>query len=434
MDTCVRRRFSAACVILLAAGSAFAHLALLAEPRPAAAAMLAQAEMQTAEDDDEMLQEMMALRIDRDSATYYADLMGLDDVQREIAMDLYREYAGQYRQAAVTMRDAVRTVEESMGGEGFDMEKVEALMADMMRVAMGFIDRAVALGEQYVEDLGSLAASDAQRQAHERVEATRVRELVFAMSSMNGTDGGLVDLIRIGRDLDPPVLPVADGTPAQTALMEYEREIGSVAGPLLGQILEAFRSMAKAMGEGGMEDMLESEFEQRIAEGTQRFEAINERYQRRIGAAMPADRQDEWQKACNQARWPMVYGTNDVDRAYEAATALDGLTEDQREALAAAMQQYEREAEPANQAYVKAIQEFNAVSNSMSGEWNEALWADYQEKEQVLSDVSLQRTMLDQRFIDRMMQILTVEQREAMPGLDGGGVDAEEVIRQMGGG
>ncbi|MEO1278564.1 MAG: glycerol-3-phosphate dehydrogenase C-terminal domain-containing protein [Planctomycetota bacterium] len=147
----------------------------------AAVERIQDAEPQAIDEDDEMLQEMMILSIDRESAEYYADLMGFDDLQREIAMELYREYYGQYRDRAFTMRDAYGKIEEAIGAKGaawtaneplpggdFPVDGYDALVAELEAMVAGMPDglaarlaraygtsaRRILAGAKTVADLG----------------------------------------------------------------------------------------------------------------------------------------------------------------------------------------------------------------------------------------------------------------------------------------
>lgn len=392
-----------------------------------------------ADEDDEMLQEMMVLSIPRESATFYADLMDLDELQREIALEMHREYLGEYRDAAVKMRDVVRTIEEAMEDDVTDWEKVEAMMADMMKVAMGFMERVVTLGERYVEDLGALAATEAQQAAHDRVVRTRDREIAMAMSTMNGgPDTGLVDLIAIARSMDPPVLPDENGSgdagAAQQALYAYEREMGELCAGFVDRALEAFREMAEAMGEGDEEWAGEDRLEQEMEAMVERMTAANERHARRVHTVMPGRMRDAWDAAYKKARWPEVYAPGDVERTRDAALALESLTDDQRAAIDAAMDQYARELEPANKAWVDAVAELDEARQALDEDSDQNDWMAYQAKNEAVQEKRSDRSALDDRFVERVLAVLTPEQREAMPTNVGSGVDADEVVRQMGGG
>lgn len=413
----------------------------LAEPcvLPGISLAWAQEAEAQADEDDEMMQEMMVLSISRESATFYADLMDMDELQREVALEMHREYLGKYRDAATTMRDVMRKTEERMEEEDFDWEEMEDIMRDTMKVAMGFMERAVTLGEQYVEDLGALAASDTQQAGHQRVVRTRAREMAVAMSNMNGgLDGGLVDLIAIAGSMDPPVLPDENGSgdagAAQQALYEYERELGDQCALFVDRALGAFREMAEAFSAGNEDDMLESRLEDEMEAMVEQISAINERYARRVETVMPGRMRDAWDAAYKKARWPQVYAPSDFHRVHDAALGLGDLTDDQRGVIEAAMGQYAREAAPANKAWIDAIAELDEINSQLGGEWNEGLWEKYQAKQEALQQAQADRAALDERFAERVLAALTPQQREAMPNATGGAVDADAVIREMGGG
>lgn len=423
-------------IIAAVAGSALAAqgpnmgLAGLWMPASAMGQSAPQEQADQADEDDEMLQEMMILAIPRESAAYFATLMGFDELQRELAMDIHREYHGKYRDAAVVMRDYVERSEEAMGD---DFENYEKLMAETMRAALGFLDRVVSLGEDFISDLASLASDDQQRASHQRVVGAYHRELAVAMSDMNGGSEGVVDLIRIGRGLDPPVLPAQSDDPAALALYEYELEVNALSGPMFRKTIEAFRTMAKAVSEGNMENAAQEQLESEMLQMAERFNAANERTVRRVYAALPEARRAEWDLAYKRARWPEIYAPNDFHRTQESALKSEGLTAQQRETIDAALVQYTREAEPANQKWATARAEFLAFQRSMGFDWNEAKWEEYQAKTQAIEDARAVREALDKRFIDRVLQTLTPAQRDAMPKTTGG-IDVDEVLRRFDGG
>lgn len=411
---------------LLAHGPSFG----LAGPWTPAPVRAQEAPQAQADEDDEMLQEMMILAIPRESAAYFATLMGFDDLQRELAMDMHREYHGKYRDAAVAMRDLMEKSEEAMGD---DFEKFQEVMAEVMRAALGFLDRVVVLGEEFIGDLGDLAADDQQKAAHARVVGAHQREMAVSMARMDGGNEGVIDLIRIGRDLDPPLLPAEGNDAAAQALYEYEREVDALCGPMVHKAIEAFRAMAKAMSEGDMSEAIQEQLEKDMAQLTERFNAASDRTFRRVHAALPEARQGEWDHAYKRARWPEIYAPNEFHRTHEAALKVEGLAADQREAIDAAKAQYAREAEPANQKWVAAIADLQSFQRGIGGNWDRVDWEQYQAKGQSVEEARQAREQIDQRFIDRVLKVLTPAQREAMP-KTGGGVDVDDVLRRMEGG
>ncbi len=385
------------------------------------------------EEGDPMIREMMVLSISRESAGVYADLMGLDELQREVVMEMHREYLASYRDAAVIMRDARVAIEEKMAGGGAELEDIEATMRGMMRVMLGFLDRVMTLGQQYPPALGALPAAEQPRAGHQRGVLAREREMAVAMSTMEGgSDGGLIDLIALGRTMDPPLVPAEDAGPAAEAMLAYERELGALCGPFIQRAIAAFREMAEDFGmdpeAGGSNEQLEAQMEAMV----QRFQAINERTVRRVHAALPPERQSAWDLAYKRARWPQVYAANGFHRTHDAAMALPDLAGEQRETIDATMAQYTREADPANQKWIDAMAQAEAARNQMRTEWSDQLWTAFQKLDQAAKDAQAARQALDDRFADRILKSLTPQQREAMPD-EQAGIDADAVLRELGG-
>lgn len=386
---------------------------------------------------DPTLREIMALRIPRDSAGYYADLMGFDDLQREAVDELYRTYAQQYREAALVMRDMVKKRDEMFADAGADAAKMEEAMGQIMRAGLAFLQRTVDLGEQYVADVGALAMDDWQREAHRRVEHAFDRDLALGFSSMEGGSGdqAVIDLIRLGRHLDPQLLPQPESdSPAHEALYAYEMELAGICGPHVDTMLDNFRAMAKAIGEGEIDERLGQTFQEGIVAFFDRVDAVNERYVRRVGDALPDEHREAWSLAYKRARWPEVYAPTMVHHTRDAALGLDDLSREQRSVIDAAFEQYARESEASNKRWIDAMREHEEARRAIGSDWNQERWEHFQARQQAINDARESRHALDQRFADRIRSALTPEQLERMPEAASPGVDADEVIRSMGGG
>lgn len=382
------------------------------------------------DEDDEQLKQMMVLSIDRGSAGSYADLMGLDDLQRELAMEMYRDYYEQYRNVAVTTRDVMERAQEAAGG---DPDEMMERMRDSMRVVLAFLDRSVELGEQYVADLGALALDDAQTEGHRRVVRARQRELAVSLVGVDAGPGA-VDLVRIARGLEPPLRPGEDAGPAGEALLAYERELDRVCAPFARRTIDRYRQQIRTFMEGEADGELENEMQDAIVEMAATLNAAADRHAGMVRRALPEERQGEWDLAVNRARWPVVYAPGGVHRTHDAAMALDDLSADQRENIADAMAHYTREANPINKRWIAAMGRAQAARSAMRREWSEDLWADLQAKDRAAKDAQADREALDNRFAQRILQNLTETQRRAMPARESDGIDADAVLREMGGG
>jgi len=400
----------------------------------------AQADQEADQEDDEMMAQIMALAIDRDDARIYADLMNMDAIQREIVMEMHREYLGQYREMAATMRDTMEKLEEAFFEE--DPDKAMAMMADLSKVVMGFYERTVTLANRFIDDMGALAIDEAQQQGHERVQRARVRQEALALLSSNGNGEGL-DLIVMSQRMDEPVeLRVGDdqSDPVAQALLEYEREVHAPSQRAIGLTIKAMKSQFDMMSLPEEEHdweavaMHDDELEQ-IATN---LREITDRYARRVQQTLPPERAGQWDRAIKEARYPQVYAAGDFERALDVATALDDLTPGQREEIEATKNAWQREAETVNNRWAQAIDAHEKIINDWPDGDDptayETHWENYQKAEVEREDAATARSELDQRFIDRIRKILSPEQQAKLPSSDAGAVDVDEVLRQMGGG
>lgn len=390
-------------------------------------------------EDDEMMAQIMVLAIERDDAEMYAHLMGLDEMQREVAHELHREYLGKYREAATAIRDGMEKMEEMFMET--DEEKVAAVMKDFAKIIMGFYERTVTLADQYVSDLGALAFDDTQKAGHERVVRARVRHEAIGLLSSNG-NGNVIDLLSLSQRLDEPLdLSASEdsGTDAARALLAYERELHATCERAIAASIESIRVQFEAMGnmddESGWE--ASSKIEEQLTEMASDLQAVTERYSRRVQQSLSPELSTEWERAIREARYPQVYAAGDFERAVGVVLGLEDLTADQRESVEATRNAWEREAETANTRWVGAITKHEELMrNWPDGDDPEVFqkhWENYQKAEQESTAAATARSELDERFIDRLRKILTPEQQEKLPKTESG-VDVDEVLRQMGGG
>lgn len=379
--------------------------------------------------DDETLQQMMSLSIPAESARYYAKLMGMDELQREIAAELHREYLSKYRDAAMRTRDVI---EQAESGD-IDAEELEDHMRGVMRVVLGFLDHVVKLGDQYVADLRMLAADETQQALHERVVRTRHRELAVAILGMDGGEGS-ADLIQIARGLEPPVLPIEGAGPAAEALLAYERELESRCEPFVTKAFQAYRDMLESFVRDDIESNTENEFQTTMQTMATAMDAANNSYARRVQMALPESRRAEWDRAYKLARWSAIYAPGPVHRSHDAALKLADLTDEQRESVIQTLAIYEREVELVNQRWISAVRELNVARLAMDGDTTMTQWETYEAANQAVREAVAARKAFDERFVARIGEFLSPQQQDDLgPQIDSG-VDADEVVRQMGGG
>lgn len=369
----------------------------------------------------------MQMAIGRESVDRYADILGFDAVQRDTAHMLHQEYLDKFKQANDTFTDAMRRLQEDVGQSG-DWQK---MMKPMGRIALGFMDRLDGLEKAFFDDLKMLAIEPEQEEAFVRVERARRREEAAVMGQISVVSGATLDLHEVAREVE-----VSGNEAAREALLAYEAEIDGVNTRLIDRAMgfmrgqmERMRDMAEddqTMGFNAeaMEKMQASMAEMREL-GTQ-GKAINARYARQIMQSLPVERRAKWDQEVKRRTWPTVYRDSKALRQIEAASKLEDLTAGQRESLDAVRQSYEREAAPMNERWAKAIDDQQARDDGNFWGWGGDTSA--------TDEVQKERSALDARFVERVRSLLTPEQIKRMPAAGDSGFDAEEVLRQFGGG
>lgn len=369
----------------------------------------------------------MQFAISRESVGTYSDILGFDELQRETAEMLHRDYIDKFKRASDTIEDAMRSLQEDASKTG-DWQK---MMKPMGKIMLGFIDRLEDLEETFFNDLEMLAIEPAQQEAFVRVERARRREEVEMASQMSVVSGGTLDLHEIAREVE-----ISGNEAAREALLAYEAEIDPIYARLIDRStefsrgwLERMRDMDEDSENMGFDAEAMTQMQEAMADlrelGTQ-GKAVNARYARQIMQILPAENQARWDREVKRRSWPTVYRQSRAERQIEAAGKLDDLSASQSESLDAIRSSYQREAAPVNERWAKAI-------DSQQAEGEQGWWGFGGENSEA-DEAEEARKEIDERFIERVRSILTSDQIERMPEVGDSGFDADEVLRQFGGG
>jgi len=363
----------------------------------------------------------MEMSIAREAVDRYAEILGFDDVQRETALMLHREYLDSYKQASDALTDAMRKLQEEAGRS----RDWEAMMKPMGKIMLGWMDRSAELESQFLSDLRMLAIEPAQEEAFVRVERAHRREQVGVWGQMVTVSGGTINLFDVAQSVE------VDGNgDARQALLSYEAEIDPIYERTIDRVSDFTRQQLKQMQEGfewdeeAMTRMQEAMTD--LSDLGKQAKSINARYARQIMQLLPAERQAAWDREVKERTWPTVYRKSKVERQMEAAGKLEDLSSTQRESLDAMRQSYEREASPINQRWADAVDK--------QAENNEGNWWGWGQDNSEIEAIQEERNELDDRFVERVRAILTPAQLEAMPEAGESGFDADAVLRQFGGG
>ncbi|MFZ2874099.1 MAG: hypothetical protein WAZ94_06415 [Phycisphaerales bacterium] len=354
-------------------------------------------------------------QVTKRSMERYADLLGLDQTQRETAMAIHEGYSATCEQARKSQRDAMdelRRSAEDTGDHGVFMEKMPAIQKKSRETTR-------AAEKSLFSDLKSLLTSE-QEAGWTRVERMRRRETGLR----GGLSGESLDIADVVHTMKLPAEPAQLVAPM---VEDYELAMDSHL-----RAKEAAQSEAPAFEPGKPMDV---EVMQKQMESSRQMGAkivqLNATTAEKIKAALPEDLQQTFADEVRRRSFPSVYRESRVAKDLDAALAMSDLDESQRERLKEIKAAYSRELGPVNNRWADAIRE----SEQSGQEGGMALGGGgfismrMGEEPEGLREARKARREMDEKARERLKSVLKPEQQEklskAAPGGDGEMGDGE---------
>jgi len=270
----------------------------------------------------------------------YADIVEMDESQRELAMALFESYTGEVRAEAekfrAAMQDARATFEETRDREAFEgvRERGEAMQA-----------RRTELEQTFLSDVKSLLTPE-QAERWPKVERAHRRMTTLDRGLMSGEQ---VDLIEIAAEME-----VGDDPQVAEALAAYEMDLdralerrNTVIQDGMGRVRELFQE--------GDQDRIEKLFDN-ARTASKQVRDTNRRYAEQLAALMAPEKAEAFERAVRERTLPRVYRPTHAQRSVEAALGFDDLTEDQRAAVQALRDRHQTASAPINAQLERAIE------------------------------------------------------------------------------
>lgn len=332
----------------------------------------------------------------------YARVLGLDDVQLDVARDLDVAYQRSSAEAAGRMHAAMREAQADMaeGDHAAFQDKMQKTMREHRAASK-------ALTEQYLGDLRALLTSE-QQGNWVRLERLRRRESVLGgmQGARPGEVGGAgVDLFPIVARLDVP----ADLKPKVDQIMGlYEADIDR---PL--QERERNRE-ADEEAMGAVRQFTPESFQKLLDRDRAvdfKVREVNDKYVRLLGAELPDELAAKLNEEYRLRAYRSAYRPTAAGRELAAAEELNGLSEKQREQLRALQEKYRREARAAGDRLAAAMRRAEdegrptggglmVMGPGMSGE----------SVDPAVSQARADRRAIDSALRDEMERLLSPEQ------------------------
>ncbi len=342
----------------------------------------------------------------------FVEVLSLDEGQAEIARSLF--------EAMLTDYEAIRSVEAEqmeMLQEEFEDSRDPAVFEDMMPVQERSRKKIGELESRFMDDL-RLVISDDQAGRWDSLERMRRRDK--SLGGGMGVSGAAVDLIAIveGLEVSEALRGELTGT-----LERYEVDLDRALvdrNRLKDEQEKQFRESHQP-GEGGAMSFDIEAFQASAAamrEAEIKIRDINQRYSAQLGGMLDEATRAEFDRMIRVESFPQVYKRSYTGRAFDRAGGFDDLSDEQRSQLEMFREQYERELAAVNDKWAAAEAEAEAAGASqrmMLGGGNMIIQVGGGTQDEGVKAARAARKDLDDRYYDRVKQLMTPEQVERLP-------------------
>lgn len=326
-------------------------------------------------------------------------ILKLDEDQTMVAEELLAAMHAEHE----TLAKTTRKESERIMNEFRDSQDPSVFSEEMPKVMQTYQEGAAAMQKRYFEDLQALL-TPAQTEKWPKVERLhrRLRSLPAGMLS-----GETVDLVSIVEGLELPTpLPDDLGAIIERYEADLDRELTE------RDRLREERMNAMRGGGGGFNFDLEkirADMAEMRKAGLKVCE-VNKRFARLIEGTLPADKQPAFAERVKKDSFPRVYRDTHTAKCLAAAAKFDDLAGDQASTIAELRESYERNVGSINERWAQAIE----ASEADGGGDPFAMFMGGGE-DGAVADARKAKRELDRTTREKLMAILTEEQKERLP-------------------
>ncbi len=338
-------------------------------------------------------------QITRTSVLRYADLLALDEAQREVLDVLFEGYTSSYQSARQRMTGDM----EEIQAEFQDTQDFSLFRNKMPDVMSTFREKSTSLESQFFGDLEAVLSED-QVERMPSVDRMRRRETQLSFN----VSGANVDLADVVHDLN-----VELAGEAGQALRSYELD--------LDRMLAESQRDSLEISLGGEIDV--EEIQKSFAEAHERglkIRDINRRHARALVTLLPEGSREQFERAVRERSFPRVYRTPYASKLLTAAQGFSDLNGEQRSQLEIIGENYQRDLEKANERWASAIEkaddEGDAMSSMFGGGGRMMMFSmSGEDDESPVGEASKARRELDKRTEEKIRDTLNEGQIAKLP-------------------
>jgi len=289
---------------------------------------------------------MQSLPVNEDRLAHYADLLHLDDAQREAASALLEGSRADFDASRAAFReqaDALRKAAEENADPAPLMQRMPELMREQSAAATKIQDT-------FFADMRSLLTPE-QEPHWPAVERASRRDSTLQRGRLS-YEG--VDLLSLTRDLKlEPALKAALAEP----LAQYELQLDRALVER-NKVVDEAEAMLRGNPIANQEVMQSEEFQRlraKAREARTKLRDVNRTAARQLAALLPADTQARFESELETQAFPRVFGESEPSRTADSALALEDLTPEQEAAINDLKTGWEARARAANTRWAQAL-------------------------------------------------------------------------------
>ena len=350
-------------------------------------------------------------RISKRSAEKYADILGLDQSQREVLDLLHQGYEDGVKAESDRHRDKMRQMSQE-----FQDSQDHSVWEDMPKIQKEYRDKLKSMEGSFMNDLRAMV-SDEQAEKWGKVERTRRREVGLGGGAVSGAGVDVVALV------DGLKLGSSERAQFSQDLEQYEADLDR----LIAEKIKSEEEHASKMGDGPRQFDMES-MSAMMAQSREmgmKIRDLNLNYSRKIEQLVPEAKRGEWNSAFKEASFPQVYRKSTTQRQLDAALKFDDLTSEQRSQLSQALESHNQAVGAINDRLSKAVmaEEENGDGGGMITAGGQSMRVQFGEEDPDSEAAKLKKEKreLDRRLTDRMSSVLTKDQNDRLPAFSEGG-------------
>lgn len=279
--------------------------------------------------------------IDSGDVRHYAELLSFDEEQEAAAMERYRAYRTEMREATKAIRDFAMDQATAGAQDLRENGLAGAYFRSFLRAtadtegSLDLYSKPLRIEQKLLDDVLALATSPEQREGVERVERAWRRDRFAAVPSVFGDSADVVEMARrLGYDDREPIVKL---------LFEYELAIDPIRSVQLGMVTLDLPALQEELPDKNIDSL------------ALRAKKINIEFAQRIKDALPEDDHDRWDRAVREAFWPEPYARSGPQKVIVALRLNRKLNDEDRDRLEEIAAQYEERAAPVNRDWAAAL-------------------------------------------------------------------------------